>query len=75
MSSKIDTEGADALVLFGCEQLLKARKIKAIYFEQNADKMERIGLRPDEAQRFLKSMNYDCRSTNDGDADWFATPA
>lgn len=72
---KIDTEGADALVLFGCEQLLKARKIKAIYFEQNADKMERIGLRPDEAQRFLKSMNYNCRSTNEGDADWFATPA
>ena len=72
---KIDTEGADALVLFGCEQLLKARRIKAIYFEQNADKIERIGLRPDEAQRFLKSMNYDCRSLNASETDWFASPA
>ena len=72
---KIDTEGADTLVLLGCEQLLKTRRIHAIYFEQNADKMEQIGLRRDEAQRFLNSMKYECRSLNASETDWFAIPA
>jgi FkbM family methyltransferase len=72
---KIDTEGADTLVLYGCERLLKARKVRTIYFEENADKISRIGLKRSEAQDFLRSMNYDCRSFRGSETEWFAHPA
>ena len=72
---KIDTEGADALVLFGCERLLKARKIKRIYFEENPDKMQRIGVPSGEAQRYLQSMNYECHRFRGSDTEFVAYPA
>lgn len=71
---KIDTEGADALVLFGCERLLKAQKIRNVYFEQNADKAQRIGLGPSDAQRFLRSMKYECHALDPAEREWFARP-
>lgn len=71
---KIDTEGADQLVLFGCECLLKKQKIKAIYFEENDDKMRRMGLPRGEAQRFLQSMKYECRCLEESGIGWFAYP-
>jgi FkbM family methyltransferase len=72
---KIDTEGADALVLFGCERLLKTQKIKNIYFEENPDKIQRIGLAPGEAQRFLRKMKYECHCLDESGTEWFARPA
>jgi FkbM family methyltransferase len=72
---KIDTEGADALVLFGCECLLKKQKIKAIYFEENADKMQRIGLERGEAQHFLQKMKYECHCFRGNETEWFAYPS
>lgn len=72
---KIDTEGADTLVLFGCERLLKTKKIKAIYFEENPDKMQRLGLQSREAQRFLRSLDYECESFAGNHTEWFAYPA
>lgn len=72
---KIDTEGADALVLFGCERLLRTQYIKTIYFEDNLDKIQRIGLERYAAQDFLRSMKYECRCFPGSETEWFAYPA
>lgn len=72
---KIDTEGADALVLFGCERLLKARRIRTIYFEDNPDKRRRIGVKERAAQDFLERMNYKCHSFQGSKSEWCAHPA
>ncbi len=70
---KIDTEGADTLVILGCERLLRDRRIQHIYFEQNMPRMKQLGIEPGTAQKFLETNNYRCRSLG-GDA-WTATPA
>ena len=72
---KIDVEGADTLVLLGCERLLKARRISIIYFEQNEQRMKQLGIAPGEAQRFLLSQGYSCRSIGAGEEEWLAHPA
>lgn len=72
---KIDVEGADTLVLFGCEHLLKGRKIKMIYFEQNAERMQQMGMEQGEARRFLRSVGYDSRSLGQNEDAWVAHPA
>jgi len=58
---KIDTEGADTLVLFGCEKLLKSRRIKMIYFEQNAVRMRQLGIAEGDAVQFLRDQGYQCQ--------------
>jgi FkbM family methyltransferase len=50
---KIDTEGADTLVLLGCERLLRNRRIQIIYFEQNEPRMKALGVTANTAQSFL----------------------
>ncbi len=72
---KIDVEGADTLVLFGCERLLKDRKIKMIYFEQNAERMQQMGMAQGEARRFLRSVGYDSRNLGENKDAWVAYPA
>lgn len=41
---KIDVEGADTLVLRGCEKLLQRKMIQTLFFEQNPVRMERLGI-------------------------------
>ena len=60
---KIDGEGADTLVLRGCEGLLKDRRIQTIYFEQHPLRMERLG-----------SVGYDCRSLGADAKEWIGWP-
>jgi FkbM family methyltransferase len=72
---KIDVEGADTLVLFGCERLLKGQNIKIIYFEQNPERMEQIGIAQGEAHQFLRSVGYDSRCIGGNEEEWFAYPA
>jgi FkbM family methyltransferase len=72
---KIDTEGADTLVLFGCENLLKNRKIKVIYFEQNRSRMQQIGLAEGEAPQFLQSLGYQCYCIGGSEEEWVAYSA
>ncbi|MEY2490043.1 MAG: hypothetical protein QOC70_1985 [Verrucomicrobiota bacterium] len=72
---KIDVEGADTLVLFGCERLLKSQNIKIIYFEQNPEKMEQIGIAHGEARQFLQSVGYDSRCIGGNGQEWLAYPA
>lgn len=71
---KIDVEGADTWVLFGCENLLKKKKIEIIYFEQNRDRMAALGIAPDDAQKFLLRMGYACHPLNPNEDEWMAYP-
>ena len=59
---KVDAEGADTLVLMGCEGLLKRGAIREIWYEENASRRERLGIPRDEAQRYLESMGYHVRA-------------
>ncbi len=72
---KIDTEGADTLVLMGCEHLLKAGLVQEIWFEQNKPRMQQIGIPFDAAQKYLESVGYTCTahgSERDSLVEWSA---
>ncbi len=71
---KIDVEGADTWVLQGCENLLKKKMIRRIYFEQNKLRMAELGIERDEAQKFLSEMGYTCVPFGRDDTEWVATP-
>jgi FkbM family methyltransferase len=63
---KIDVEGADTLVLYGCERLLERRLVKRIFFEQN-DRMEQLGIGKDDARKFLEKFGYRAKCLGDGE--------
>jgi FkbM family methyltransferase len=69
---KIDVEGADTWVLFGCEALLRKKRIGTIFFEQHRDGMEKLGIAPGEAQTFLHDHDYTCVPLGAGDGEWTA---
>ena len=74
---KIDVEGADTLVLKGCERLLKAGLIKEIYYEQNLPRMMSIGVESGEAKRYLESLGYQVEALTDPSSEvteWHAYP-
>ncbi len=71
---KIDVEGADTWVLFGCEALLRKKRIGAIFFEENRGRMEKLGIAPGEAQSFLRSQDYTCVPFEGDDGTWTAYP-
>jgi FkbM family methyltransferase len=74
---KVDIEGADAWAIMGCEQLLRERRVKQVWFEQNKPRMRGLGIREDEAQRFLRSVGYESRPRSDPHGelvDWSAAP-
>jgi hypothetical protein len=73
----VDTEGADTLVLMGCDALLKRKMVREIWYEQNRPRMELLGVDPDEARRYLESVDYICRATSNPRhplAQWVAVP-
>lgn len=55
---KIDTEGADFLVLQGAEGLLRAKRVRNIYFEMNIPGLRALGSGPDDVLRFLDAVGY-----------------
>jgi FkbM family methyltransferase len=74
---KVDVEGADTWVIMGAEKLLRKKKIKAIFFEQNKTRLKKLGIREDEAANFLSSVGYEVipMSSTSGDiVDWMARP-
>ena len=71
---KIDVEGADTWVLYGCENLLRARRIKRIYFEQNSSRMAELGIQASEAPDYLRSVGYCCIPFGKGDGEWVSYP-
>lgn len=71
---KIDVEGADALVLYGCEKLLRRKRIKIIHFEQNLARMQHLGITSGDAPNFLKKMDYACYPLSKSEDEWIAYP-
>lgn len=71
---KIDVEGADTLVIRGCEDLLQRRLIERIYFEQNAERMSRLGLQEGDAVNFLRLYDYSCTPLSNDRSEWLAFP-
>jgi FkbM family methyltransferase len=74
---KIDAEGADTWVLMGASELLRTKRIKRVWYEQNRVRMEKHGIRNDAAQSFLRSVGYATRPISDISqctADWMAVP-
>jgi len=55
---KVDVEGADTWVLQGAEKLLRQRRIRQIYYEQNHARMKGLGVAENEAADFLRSVGY-----------------
>jgi len=71
---KIDVEGADTWVLLGCESLLKAKRVRTIYFEQNKDRMAQLGIDVGEAKTFLHDLDYTCVPLGGDEGEWIAYP-
>lgn len=71
---KIDVEGADTWVLFGCERLLTEKRVRRVFFEQNTSRMIQLGIREGEAQQFLKRHGYTCEPMNKLKTEWVAYP-
>lgn len=55
---KIDVEGAEFWVLQGAVNLLKMRKIKNIFFEENLERQEKLMINPGAAKRLLEGYGY-----------------
>ena len=58
---KVDVEGADFWVLKGAAHLLRDRRIRHIFFEDNRIRAEKLGIKPNEAHAFLNSLGYRIR--------------
>lgn len=63
---KIDCEGADFWVLQGAEELLCARRVRHIFFEENPPRMGKLGIEPGSAERLVRVHGYQCVSFNGG---------
>jgi FkbM family methyltransferase len=75
---KIDTQGSDTWVLYGCEDLLRRRRVREVWFEQNGPRMRALGIGETDAVQFLKGLGYHPRpqSRTDGElVEWSATRA
>lgn len=69
---KIDVEGADTKVLFGCEALLKRQQVQTIYFEQNPRKIAAFGIKTEDARNFLQRLGYQCVPIFADGGEWVA---
>jgi FkbM family methyltransferase len=75
---KIDTQGSDTWILYGCEELFRQRRVREVWFEQNGPRMRALGIGETDAVRFLKGLGYHPRpqSRTHGElVEWSATPA
>jgi hypothetical protein len=48
--------------------------IRRIFFEQNPVRMQALGIKPGDAQRFLSSLGYVCEPLDKDHAEWLAYP-
>lgn len=75
---KIDVEGADTWVLQGAEKILRERRVRQIYYEQNHPRMQALGILENEAADFLRSVRYETSILGEGGfeiVEWKAQPA
>ena len=71
---KIDTEGADAWVLDGAEQLLMSHRVRHVFFEQNLPRMTGLGIPRDAPFRTLESCGYKVETIGRNDSMFHACP-
>ena len=63
---KIDVEGAEALVLEGAAGLLERRQVQEVWFEDNQQRREKLGISAERLYRVLEHWGYQVRrSTRD----------
>lgn len=55
---KIDVEGADTWVIQGARRLLEQKRIRHVFFEENPQRMELLGIDRTEAFSLLESLGY-----------------
>lgn len=72
---KIDVEGAELLVLRGCEALLRERRVRHIFFEYNATRTAQLGIAQDACLTLLRGFGYRCTPIAKAADDWHAEPA
>lgn len=75
---KIDVEGADTWVLEGCERLLREKKIRRIFYEQNKPRLRALGIAEGQSEAFLEGLGYRVSPLTGVEADvveWEALPA
>jgi FkbM family methyltransferase len=63
---KIDTEGADTWVLIGAQRLLAERRIVHVFFEDNPERRQALGIQCSAAHNLLKSFGYNVEYLGDG---------
>jgi FkbM family methyltransferase len=56
---KIDTEGADYLVIKGAIELLKTKKINHIFWEENLYRAKQLGLKGGESEILFRELGYE----------------
>ena len=61
---KIDVEGADTWVLYGAQRLLETKRIRNIFFEENTERQQQLGIKPDDAKVFLSELGYCVENLN-----------
>jgi FkbM family methyltransferase len=61
---KIDTEGADAWVMEGAERIIREKRVRHIFFEENRERMSKLGIPPDAARTMLTEFGYTVRALN-----------
>jgi len=55
---KIDIEGADYWALLGAERLLRSGTVRHVWWEENATRMEPLGIVPGEGVKFVRACGY-----------------
>jgi FkbM family methyltransferase len=61
---KIDVEGADFLVLKGAAGLLKSRRIRNVFFEENSVRSQKLGIKSGAARDLLGALGYRVRKVS-----------
>lgn len=64
---KIDVEGGDTLVIQGAKKLLKNQRIKHIFFEENLERMGKLGIESGIAQSLLLDCGYKLEKLGKGE--------
>lgn len=70
---KVDAEGADTWVLYGAESLLRAKRIRHVFFELHPGRMMGLGIGSTEAASWLTGLGYRLRRLKG--IEWHATPS
>lgn len=74
---KVDVEGADTWVIMGAEKLLRNKRIKVLYFEQNKPRQKELGISESAAEEFLSKLGYKVialSNISDDIVEWMAKP-